>query len=193
MKYTNLPPVGSLTLPRLEHAMTGNSSSRLGAPIQKVWVHRWSGGTFTSVENWFRNPASQASAHFVYAGEIGPNKGRCAQMVPISRKAWTEAWYNRTGISIECADAIWLGKDPVGFARTARIVAYLLHEQGLPANYVHGVTLGRKGFLRHADGGSLAGGHTQCPTTDMELWWQFVGRVKAEYQFAHFRRTWEIK
>lgn len=192
MRYHTLPPIGSLTLPTLERRLTANSSPRYGAPIQKVWVHRWAGGTFQGVENWFTNVNSDASAHIVYAGEIGPNKGRCAQMVPYGRKAWTEAFYNRTGLSIECADAIWLGKDPIGFARTARIVAFLLHDNKLPANWVHGVTFGRKGFLRHADGGSLAGGHTQCPTTDMELWVQFVGRVKDEYAFGHFRKAWEV-
>ncbi len=192
MQYQNLPKVGSLTLPRLDHVMTGNSSPRYGAPRQKLWNHRWAGGSYPGVLQWFRNPNSDASAHFVYAGEIGHYKSKCAQMVTISRKAWTEAFYNRTGISIEAADAIWLGHDPVGFARLARINAFLLRQQKLPPNWVHGWTFGRKGFLRHADGGQLAGGHTQCPTTDLELWKQFVGRVKGEYQFGHFREHWEV-
>jgi hypothetical protein len=190
LKYKHLPPVGSLTLPHLEQHLTANNSSRLFAPIQKVWVHRWGGGSFAGVESWFSRTSSQASAHIVYAGEIGLDAGRCAQMVPYGRKAWTEAFYNRTGVSIECADAIWLGKDPVGFARTARIVAFLGHHHGLPPNWIHRVTLGRKGFLRHADGGQLAGGHTQCPTTDMELWWQFIYRVKLERAHGRFRPVW---
>jgi len=188
--YPHLPKIGSLTLPTLDQHLTGNSSSRFGAPIQKVWVHRWSGGTFGGVESWFENPSSQASSHIVYAGEVGRDKGRCAQMVPYSRKAWTEAFYNRTGLSIECADAIWLGHDPGGFARAARIVAFLLHNNGLPANWIHGLTFARKGFLRHADGGQLAGGHTACPTTDLALWEQFVGRVKGELAHGKFRNSW---
>jgi hypothetical protein len=162
-------------------------------PITKVWLHRWGGGTFHGTESWFENPKSDASAHIVYAGEIGADKGRAAQMVRYSRKAWTEAAYNRTGVSIECGDALWLGHDPVGFARTARITAFLLKEFGLPANWRHGVTFGRRGFSRHADGGAPAGGHTQCPTTDMELWWQFVGRVKGEAAYGHFRPEWGVK
>jgi hypothetical protein len=193
MKYEKLPKVGSSTLPKLEFHLTGNNSSRAGAPIQKVWVHRWAGGTFQGVENWFDNPQSQASSHIVYAGEVGKDKSRCVQMVKYSRKAWTEAAYNRTGLSVECADAIWLGKDPNGFARTARIVAFLLHHNGLPAKWVRGFTFTRKGFLRHADGLGPAGGHTQCPTTDMELWWQFVYRVKAECEYGRFRKVWGIK
>lgn len=193
MKYTHLPQVGSLTLPHLELPLDGNSSSRYGVPIRKVWVHRWGGGTFDGVKRWFENPASGASSHIVYAGEKGPNRGRAAQMVPYSRKAWTEAAYNKSGVSVEFADAIFLGKDPVGFARAARIIAFLLHHNRLPAHWVHGVTFGRKGFLRHADGGLLAGGHTSCPTTDMQLWWQFVGRVKAEHRFGHFRPHWGVR
>lgn len=193
MKYKHLPPVGSLTLPKLEIHLTGNSSSRLGAPIQKAWVHRWAGGTFDGVESWFDNPHSDASSTCVYAGEVGRDAGRCAQMVRYSRKAWTEAFYNKTGVSLECGDAMWLGHDPEGFARAARIIAFWCHDFDLPPNWVHRVTFGRKGFLRHADGGQLAGGHTSCPTTDLELWVQFVGRVKDEHKFGHFRKVWGIK
>ena len=193
MKYEKLPKVGSLTLPQLEFHMTGNNSSRLRLPIQKVWVHRWGGGSFGGVESWFDNPQSEASSHIVYAGEVGKDKGRCAQMVKWSRKAWTESFYNKTGVSIECADAIWLGKDPVGFARTARIVAFLCHNNKILPNWVRGVRFGRKGFLRHADGGRPAGNHTSCPTTDLELWWQFVYRVKAEHEYGRFRKVWGIR
>ena len=194
MRYEKLPPVGSLTLPHLEHFLAGNNSSRLGAPIRKVWVHRWGGGSFGGVESWFQNPRSDASSHIVYAGEIGKDKGRCVQMVRYSRKAWTEAFYNKTGLSIECGDAMWLGKDPVGFARAARVVAFLLHDNRLPANWVHGARLPLRGFLRHADGLWRAGGHTQCPTTDMELWWQFRTRVRAEHRYGRFRKkTWGIR
>src|SRR5690348_10149466 len=107
MLYKNLPEVGSkrVWLPDLEHHLTAASSPRYGTSISKVWVHRWGGGTFESVERWFDNPTHEASAHIVYAGETGPYKGRAAQMVPFSRKAWTEAVFNRSGISIESADA----------------------------------------------------------------------------------------
>lgn len=189
MKYRDLPPVGSLSLPELEW-IAGNSSSRLGLRPRKVWVHRWGGGSYGGVVSYFQRITSDASSHVVYAGEVGHDAGKAAQMVRWSRKAWTEAAYNKTGISIECADAIWLGHDPHGFARTARIVAFLLHDNGLPPNWVHGATFGRRGFLRHADGGIRAGGHPLCPTTDLELWRQFVGRVKEEHVRGNFRKSW---
>lgn len=73
------------------------------------------------------------------------------------------------------------------------MTAFLLHQNGLPPTWVHGQTFARRGFLRHADGGRLAGGHTQCPTTDLELWRQFVGRVKEEHRHGHFRKNWGIR
>lgn len=192
MRYRtkDLPEVGSLTLPHLERNITPNSSSRLGAPIRKAWAHRWGGGTFGGTESWLDNPVSRASAHVVYAGEIGRDAGRAVQMVPWERKAWTEGVFNRTGVSVEFADAIFLGTDPEGFARSARIIAFLCHEFNLPARWRHGATLPLRGFCRHADGLAAAGGHLFCPTTDLELWWQFVGRVKLESAHGHFRPSW---
>jgi hypothetical protein len=185
-------------LPELEWVPTRACSSRFGLTIGKVWLHRW-GVRYTTeagealsykgVIREFQNPANEASSHFVFPGSAVPN--HCTQMVARKDKSWTEALYNRTGISIESADAIWLGHDPDGFVQLARITAFLLHENGLPPNWVHGFTFARKGFLRHADGGALAGGHTQCPTTDMQLWGQFVQRVQAEHHRGGFRKVWD--
>ena len=163
-------------------------------PVRDVWLHRWGVAyrnmpeekqAFRGVLSEFQNPHNEASSHFVYPGSAIPNY--CAQMIPLSQKAWTEAAFNKTGVSIECADAIWLGQDAMGFAQLARMTAYLLHRFNLPPNWVRGVSVGvRRGFCRHADGGMLGGGHPLCPTTDMELWWQFIGRVKAEHKRGEF-------
>jgi hypothetical protein len=161
----------------------------MGMPVRKIWLHRWAGGEYENIVRYFQNPHNEASAHFVFPGAQKPDE--ITQMVPYSRKSWTEAAYNKTGISIECADAIWLGHDPKGFAQLARITAWLLHHFGLPPVWVRTRTFNfGKGFCRHADGGLPAGGHTQCPTTDLELWRQFVGRVQAEHRRGAFRRTW---
>jgi len=191
VKYTTLPPIGTLTLPTLTWKPTSACSPRsAGAVIEDVWAHRWGGGSFDSVVAEFLQPANQASAHFVYAGETGNDAGRCAQMVPLAAKAWTEAAFNSEGVSIECADAIWLGHDPVGFARTARICGWLLQHQHLPALWVHDPHTHQRGITRHADGGADAGGHTACPTTDLELWQQFVSRTAAELLHGHYRTGW---
>ena len=176
----------------LEWVPTNAFSSRGGVRPSMVVVHRWSGGTLQGVESWFENPANNASSHLVYAGEVGPNAGRCAQMVRISDKAWTEAAFNPWGISIESADAIWIGDDYDGFERLARIVAWLCHHYGIPGNWVRHPDLhaNPQGICRHGDLGTLGGGHTSCPTTDDSQWQQFVALVAGELRRGGFRPTW---
>jgi hypothetical protein len=47
-----------------------------------------------------------------------------------------------------------------------------------------------RGLARHADGGAAGGGHLDCPTADLELWRQFVARVKAEVVLGGYRKHW---
>jgi hypothetical protein len=197
MRYSNLPAIGTLTLPSLEVKMTPAKSSRpSGAVIEDVFVHRWGITAFRheSIEGViaeFLDPANEASAHLVYAGEVGLSAGRCVQMVRLADKAWTEGADNGEGVSIECGDAMWLGHDPVGFARAARIVGWLLRHEHLPAAWVrHPHTTHYHGVTRHADGGAADGGHTICPTADLELWHQFVARVKGELVHGGYRDKW---
>jgi hypothetical protein len=193
MRYRHLPDVGAYGLPELTPARSPNVSSRHGAHVRRIWIHAWGGGDFAGVCSWLRNPRSRASSHVVYAGEIGAAGGSCAQLVAFADKAWTEAAFNATGISIESADAIWHGKDPDGFARLARIAAFLMHSHALPMQWVRGEDLfvhDAKGISRHADGGELAGGHTACPTPDLELWKQFLGRTRDELAHGGFRHSW---
>ena len=197
MVYKNLPKIGGgwSHLPQWEFAATPNMGSRYGLPIRTVWIHRWASPTptthreFEGVIHFFQSPHSEASSHFVFPGHAGPD--RIVQMVPRARKAWTEAKFNTTGISIECGDDIWLGRDPNGFAQLARVTAHELWHAGLPPVWAHPQRfVSRRGCSRHADGGAEAGGHTQCPTTDLELWDQFVRRTQAEYARGGFKKGW---
>lgn len=192
MTYPHLPAVGSSAVPTLHNRPSGNRSTRGGRRPRLVFVHRWSGGTFESVQRWLNDPESQASAHLIYGGEIGHDAGRAVQLVPFAEKAWTQCDLNPVGISIESADAIWLGHDPQGFARLARIVALLCHHHLNACRPVtgHGIVAGSHGFCRHADGGHLGCGHLSCPTADHELWRQFSARVVAEHRHGGFRERW---
>lgn len=193
-KYTTLPPVGSIALPNLIWTPTQAKSSRAsGVEVEELFMHRWGIGdwkheSIDGVIAHFMDPANQASSHLVYAGEVGKDAGRCVQMVALADKAWTEAADNSEGVSIECGDAMWLLADPRGFARAARIAGWLLNHEHLPAAWVrnpHGTHV--HGISRHADGGAADGGHTLCPTDDLELWQQFVARVKAEIAHGGYR------
>lgn len=182
----------AVVLPELRWHPTAASGPRNGHPVDLVVVHRW-GVRYTSqpaeaqsyagVISFFSNPANRASAHVVYPGTAVPNEA--TQMVAWSDYAWAEAAYNPVADEIESADALWNGHDDAGFLQLARIVAFRLHERGLPAVWSH-----RRGFCRHADLGSAGGDHPSCPTTDPVLWRRFVRAVQAEFERGGFRKTW---
>lgn len=188
-----------VTLPKLEQIPTTACSARhAGAKVSMVVVHRWGVGAWQSerisgVVGYFKNPANQVSSHLVYAGEQGPDAGQCVQMVPLAKKAWTEAAFNSVGVSVESADRIWLGNDDAGLHRLARIVGWLLHHHGLPAVDLEGeAVLNGRGFTRHGALGLNGGGHTLCPTATAQdpRWRSFRKLVKAEYDRGGFRRVW---
>jgi hypothetical protein len=185
-------------LPQLKWEPTHNCGSRGGTPIRLVVVHRWGvrfsdehaeARSYKGVIDYFKKPASQVSAHIVYPGSAVP--GEATQMVPWHQKAWAEAYYNPDSVEVESADAIWLGHDPAGFHQLAHLVAYLLHHYHLPAHALtsSGIVHGN-GFCRHGDLGSLGGGHTSCPTTDLHLWAAFGQLVKSEFHRGGFRHMW---
>jgi hypothetical protein len=179
-------------LPDLRWKPTTASGLRHGHPIELVVVHRWGvryvdrpgeKKSYAGVVAYFMHPANRASAHVVYPGSAVP--GEATQMVRWQDYAWAEAAYNPISVEVESADAIWLGHDEDGFKQLARIVAGMLHYNRLPPVWSH-----RRGFCRHADLGAAGGGHTECPTTDLDLWRRFVGRVQREHERGGFRKRW---
>lgn len=182
------------TLPELEpHPFTPNQSQRL-APVTLIVVHRWGVPAFSSFDGIVNNmmhPDREISAHIVYAGEQGRDKGRAVQLVPWNRKAWACISFNSRSDNIELGDAMWSGLDSKGFARAARIVAGRLHYRGLPAVWRHGSALNGSagGFTRHYDLGAAGGGHTD-PTTNPALWDRFCELVQAEHARGGFRPKW---
>lgn len=184
--------VGPVLLPELDWKPTKACSSRHGAPVVRVVVHRWGvrytglpaeARTYEGVIGFFENDKNGASAHVVFPGSAVP--GKATQMVAWADKAWAEAAYNPSSDDIECADAIWLGHDPVGLHVLARMVAKRLHARGIPC-----VWSAEHGFCRHADLGAAGGGHFSCPTTSTALWHAFCGLVEHEYHRLPFRPVW---
>lgn len=179
-------------LPELKWVPTAAFGNRHGHPVELVVVHRWGvryttepdeAKSYEGVIRWFLVPANQASAHIVYPGYAVP--GVATQMVRWGDYAWAEAAYNPVAHDVESADAIWVGHDTAGMAQLARIVAFLLHKEHLPA-----VWSTRRGFCRHADLGQAGGGHLSCPTVDLALWKHFVSLVHSEAVRGGFRASW---
>lgn len=185
-------------LPELRWRPTTAYSPRDGHPVELVVVHRWGvrfttepaeAASYEGVIRYFKDPANRASAHVVFPGSAVP--GEAAQMVSWSHLAWAEAAYNPVADDVESADACWTLEhdghvaDEAGLAVLARIVAFRLHERGLPPVWSH-----RRGFCRHADLGAAGGDHLECPTTDLGLWRRFAGMVKHEHDRGGFRHVW---
>ncbi|MBN1491261.1 MAG: N-acetylmuramoyl-L-alanine amidase, partial [Phycisphaerae bacterium] len=78
-------------------ADSSNYSTSRGAAIDR-WVNHWVGvGTYAGAISWFKNPASNVSAHFV----IRKSDGELTQMVRIAYKAWHCGYWNSRSIGIE--------------------------------------------------------------------------------------------
>jgi hypothetical protein len=185
-------------LPRLVWKESPNQSDRHGATVSLIVAHRWGSpvahdkkqaqSRYDGNVAWLRNPDADASSHVVYGGSL---VNEAAQLVPWARKAWTCVQFNSISDNIEFADAIWSGDDTEGFRVAARIVAFRLHARSLPAKWVRGEALlhGGRGVTRHYDLGQAGGGHTD-PTTDSDVWREFMARVAYELRRSHFLSKW---
>jgi hypothetical protein len=113
-------------------------------------------GTLDGSDSWFRNPASQASAHF----GVGKD-GRIYQWVDTDDRAWAQAGGNRTWISVEHEGHGGDSLTAAQLAATARIVAWAHTVHGVPLQSTDSVT--GRGIGWHGMGGAAWGGHYDCP------------------------------
>lgn len=178
-------------LPEIIWTPTQAKGARHGAKVQRIVVHRWglkyvslaqTRRAYQGVINEFKDKSNEASSHFVFPGAAVPNE--ITQMIRYADYAWTQSAYNPTSMEIECADAMWLGKDPDGLEQCAHIVGFWLKHFKLPP-----VWSINSGFCRHYDLGQKGGGHSD-PTTDLRKWKNFVSRVQFHYKKGGYRTKW---
>ncbi len=170
-----------VSLPRLLWRPSPNRSSRRGQRVRLAVVHATM-GSYAGAVSWLRNSRAEASAHDV----LREDGAEATQLVRRSEKAWACAAYNAVSVNLELAgsgpawplEELWRG---------ARIVAFYLHENGLPARYAR-LGIGR-GFCRHKDLGALGGGHVD-PIMPPSLWRAFCLMVKAEAARGGLRAEW---
>lgn len=113
-------------------------------------------GTLDGSDSWFRNPSSQASAHF----GVGKD-GRIYQWVDTADRAWAQSAGNRTWLSIEHEGHTGDTLTAAQLAATARIVAWAHQEHGVLLQPTDSVT--GRGVGWHGMGGADWGGHYDCP------------------------------
>lgn len=159
-----------LTLPKLHWIASPNHSKR-STPVDLIVIHDTEGG-YQGAVSWFSQAKSKVSAHFV----LREDGAEATQMVHLDDKAWHAVVFNSRSIGIEMAGFASKGFGASELQAAATIVAWLLKEYNLPAQWAHHGS--GPGFTSHFDLGAAGGGH-QDPTTDTAKWQHFVDLVKA--------------
>ncbi len=121
---------------RFVAAHSANQSSRSGGvgAIDKVVIHTTE-GAYEGAISWFRNPASEVSAHYV----IRKSDGQVTQMVRDSRRAWHARGGNADSIGIEHEGSAWNAATWTNamLESSARLSAWLSEEYDIPIDRDH--------------------------------------------------------
>ncbi|WP_282204556.1 N-acetylmuramoyl-L-alanine amidase [Kitasatospora fiedleri] len=113
-------------------------------------------GTEAGSEAWFKNPDSQASAHF-----LNPKSGGLRQLVDTADRAWTQGAGNAYWISVENEGR---GGDALTSSQVencAQLLAWLHRTYGVPLQLADDPN--GRGLGWHGMGGAAWGGHYDCP------------------------------
>lgn len=153
-----------------------NRSSRNGVKPVRVVIHsteshnRPGRGDVDSIRDYFDNPAAQASSHVVVDME-----GHSTTCVPDEQKAWTQAAFNSTSLSIEFI-GIAAGNEwrVAGLKKGAKFTAYWCKKYDIPVRRVKSPD--QSGICGHIDLGGAGGGHSD-PGPNFP-WVRFIGMVR---------------
>lgn len=130
------------------------SNGGMNGPILGLILHVME-GSYEGTNNWFHNPAAEASAHLGAAKD-----GRAGQWVPLDDKAWAEVSGNPSYASIENEGYMGQSLTLEQLHTCACALAYLHIHHDVPlalANHP-----GERGLGYHSMGGASWGGHP-CP------------------------------
>lgn len=160
-----LPPIptGGATadIPGCVTRFVNNQSSRNG--VRPIWfvlhytvspnVPGWA--DVNAVAVLFDRSSSQASSHIIIDAE-----GKCAYIVPLERKAWTQAAGNSLSVSVEVIDT---GRETTylpapGLAKLRSVFRTVSVRTGIPARE-GSVYPASGGCVQHKDGSLAWGGH----------------------------------
>jgi len=110
-----------------------NTSSRNGASINMIVLHSTAAATVEGTINWFMDPKSQVSAHYVV-----DKNGDIYQMVSDDRSAWHAKAINSRSIGIEHVATATDRLTDAQSAASAQLVRWLVATYGIPAANVLG-------------------------------------------------------
>jgi len=126
-----------------------NFSSRNGAAIDMIVMHFTDSPTAQAAINWFLNPASQVSAHYIVDRD-----GSIYQMVSDSDNAWHAKAANRTSIGIEHVSMPGWGMSSQQQVASIALVQWLVSTYDIPLQRIlgHQFAPGNEGTTDCPDG-----------------------------------------
>ena len=148
------------------HRSNYTRANRAAPQIDRIVIHVTQ-GSWSSAINWFQNPSSDVSAHYV----VRSHDGKIAQCVSDINIAWHAGnWHaNRISIGIEhegfMNDPDWF--TPEMYHSSARLAAYLCRSYRIPIDREH--------IVGHNQVAS-----TRCPGR----WWWWDYYMKRVRRFA---------
>lgn len=150
-----------------------NYSSRRGVRPRLLVVHYtvspnrpgWS--DVNAITSLFDRASFQASSHYIIDAE-----GHCAYIVRESDKAWTQAGFNPTSISVEVINTGREGRllDPAGYRKLGRVFADAAKRWDIPIRRgtISGCTVTRSGIVDHNQLKVCGGGHVDITPYPLE-------------------------
>jgi hypothetical protein len=152
---------------RIQRTVKNNGGRRPLSDIKGIALHTTEGHDRPGISDLaglgdFFNGSVQSSSHVAVDGE-----GHSARYVPDGRKAWTQAAYNGSMLSVEqIGFAAWPRKfwrryrNPQ-LRKTAQYIAYWSKKYDIPIRRgkVAGGSVTKSGVFRHSDFGALGGNH----------------------------------
>jgi N-acetyl-anhydromuramyl-L-alanine amidase AmpD len=111
------------------HPSNYRTASRTTADIDWIIIHTIQ-GPYESAINWFKNPRSDVSSHYV----VGEEPGELTQMVRTRDVAWTagDGGYNARGINIELEGYADSGFSDQLYENLAELVEFLCENYDIP-------------------------------------------------------------
>lgn len=109
-------------------------------------------------EAWFKNPASQASAHF-----LNPKTGGLRQLVDTADEAWAQMAGNRYWISVENEGFVPDSLTASQIENVAQLLAWLHVTFAVPLVATDDPSSSGRGLGWHGMGGVSWGNHPGCP------------------------------
>lgn len=113
-------------------------------------------GTESGSIAWFKNPAAEASAHF-----LNPKTGPLVQLVDTADKAWAEAAGNPHWVSVENEGFVPDALTPSQLENVAQLYAWLHRTYSVPLQSTDSPSGSGLGW--HGMGGVAWGNHPDCP------------------------------